>query len=58
MPLFSDLLNKIDSGTEINSLTNLIIVKCHPSGLGDLLFWRAISLLRTTAGVISMESFS
>ena len=58
MPLFSDLLNKIDSGTEINSLTDLIIVKGHSLGLGHLLFWRAISLFRTTAGVISMESFS
>ena len=70
MPLFSDLLNRIDSGTEINSLAYrldnsksrlyyglLIIVVGHPSGPGDLLFCRAISLLKTTVGVISMESF-
>ena len=56
MPLFSDLLNRIDSGTEINSLTDLIIVIGHPSGPGDLLFCRALSLLKTTVGVISIES--
>ena len=40
MLLFSDLLNKIDSGIEINSLTDLIIVIDHLSCPGDLLFWR------------------
>ena len=56
VPLFSDLLNRIDNGTEINSLTDLIIVIGHPSGPEDLLLYRAISLLKTVAGVISMES--
>ena len=56
VPLFSDLLNRIDNGTEINSLTDLIIVIGHPSGPEDLLLCRAISLLKTVAGVISMES--
>ena len=56
VPLFSDLLNRIDNGTEINSLTDLIIVIGHLSGPEDLLLCRAISLLKTVAGVISMES--
>ena len=30
-PLLNDLLNRIDSGTEINSLTDFIIVIGHPS---------------------------
>ena len=55
IPLFSDLLNKIDSGTEINLLTDLITDIGHPSGPGDSLLCRAASLLNTTVGVISME---
>ena len=56
IPLVSDLLNKIDSGTEIDSLTDLIVDMGQPSGPGDLLFCKAMSLLKTTVGVISMES--
>ena len=37
-PLFSDLLNKIDDDTEINSPTDLIMDMGQPSGPGDLLF--------------------
>ena len=56
MPLFSDLLNKIDSGTEINSLTYLITDIGHLSGPGDFLFCRAVNLLNTSVGVSSKES--
>ena len=56
IPLVSDLLNKIDGGTEINSLKDLIMDIGQPSSPRDLLFCKAMSLLKTTVGVISMES--
>ena len=45
MPLFSDSLNKIDSGTVISSLTDLITDIGYLSGPGDMLFCRAKALL-------------
>jgi len=56
MLLLIDLLNRMDSGREINSLTDLTIAIAHLSGSGDLLLCKAVSFLKTTAGVISTES--
>jgi len=48
----------IDNETEINSLIDFTIWTSQSSGPGDLPLCRFIILLKTTSGVISIESIT
>ena len=55
VPELNDLLNMIDRGMAINSLTDLIIGIGQPSGPGDFLLCKLIILLQTISGINSIE---
>ena len=53
-PSFSDLLNKLDSGMEMESANLLKKCGCHLSWTGDLLGFNSFNFVQTDSGLITI----